>query len=225
MRKIFALLLAILLLTMCGCAASEIKNEVEMGDAESSNSASVTSVPNEGVQAIPSGEELHVSKEPRLFKTEQEFIAAIKNDPKAHSKDEYSLEGINYYFVPEIVPEGAILDHIAIKDFYVVFLYQFDEEPDPFWERTFIFEWYRTMTRGDTEMNVRNQFSEEKIKQENEYYIIKIEPTDDYKGDNEYVCQDVYWEIDGYAFHAVVPIWFTEADIEKYCVAKKVVVN
>lgn len=39
------------------------------------------------------------------------------------------------------------------------------------------------------------------------------------------ISAKMFTEKDGYSFHSVVPIWFTEADIEKYCVAKKVIVK
>lgn len=157
-----------------------------------------------------------------IFNTEQEFVASIIDGSTENDGSKHSIKEMKYYFIPEVVPEGVTLDHIAVKDFYVALWYTYDKEPDPYWERLFIFEWYRTKKTGDTEMNVKRHFPEEEIKRKNEYYIVKIEPWDGYTGDNEYVCQDVYWEKSGYAFHAVVPIWFTEADIEKYCVAKKV---
>jgi len=220
MKKLIVILLSISMLLMCSC---NLNNET-VTVTENQNQDAEISLTTESMETVLT-EEPYLDVTPRWFKTETEFVDAIKNDPKAIEENTYSVGEMAYYFIPEVIPEGALLDYIAVKDFYVALYYKYDKEPDPFWERTFMFEWYRTKKTGDTELNVRNQFSEERIKQNNEYYIIKIKPTDDYKGNNEYVCQDVYWEKDGYAFHAVVPIWFTEADIEKYCVAKKVVVK
>jgi len=161
---------------------------------------------------------------PAMFNSEEDFVKAINGENTYLERGE-GIEGVEFYFVPQEVPDGAWLDIISVRSTYVCFRYTFTQEQDPNWENVFLLEWKRTMPTGHIEESLNEIYGGmADIITYKQYYIVKVKPEDRYEGENEYVCQNVEWEDGKYVFHAVVPIWFTNEDIERYCVAKKVVV-
>lgn len=131
---------------------------------------------------------------------------------------------IEHYFVPEYLPENSTLSYISVHAANIVFCYELDEAPDDWHSNVFIFEWYPPLKAGDMKMNVNRWFSEDELEHYGKYdiYVYKVIEESSKK---EFVRQDVFWEQNGYAFHAIVPEYFTKEDIEKYCVAKMFVVR
>jgi hypothetical protein len=221
MKKIFLIVILVsFIISGCNVANNE---QIKKADSISINGANVntTSQSSESPESTPQACEVA-----RIYSSEQDLNAAVKDgSSKQEAENMCSLEEINYYFVPEAIPDGMKLDHIAVKEFYIALYYLYDDKPDPEWERTFMIEWERTLKSGDIKTNVERLYAENSINQKDGYYIIKAEPSKEYTGDKEYVHQNVYWEQNGYSFHSVVPITFTEEDIAKYCKAVKIAIE
>ncbi len=160
---------------------------------------------------------------PIYFKSEGELKDAILGKATlGHGpwKPE-DVTSLKYYFIPENLPKESSLSNISVHEVNVAFCYQFDQSPDEWMSNVFLIEWFRTFKAGDMKENVKKMFSESEIEHYMDYDIYVYKVTDELEK-KEYLRQDIFWEQNGYAFHAIVPSWFTKDDIAKYCVAKKV---
>ena len=223
MKKIIIILMmALTVFTVCACSVTNPSYDEETRAVnESTCSDTEKEVKTEDIVSIPSG-----SVMPILFDNEEELKDAIlgKSTLSHEPWDPEHINSIEYYFVPEHIPENSSLSYITVHSANVVFCYEFDQAPDEWLSNVVLIEWFRTLEAGDMEKNVKSWFSEDELEQYGHYdiYIYKVF---DETSKKEYIRKDVFWEQDGYAFHAIIPVSFTNTDIEKYCVAKRVVVE
>lgn len=158
------------------------------------------------------------------YYSEEELISAIK---QGDNNGTYSAGGIEFYFKPAALPEGAYLAEIQVKDSYISFTYRLDKDSGHDSVRIFVLLWERAMTAGDLKKELHKTGKIESLKNSNQYYWSKAARLND-KGEwDESLAQEIYvsWEQDGYVFNALAPVSFTEEDIEKYCNAVKVIVE
>jgi hypothetical protein len=162
------------------------------------------------------------------FLSENEMANKIKSGIRTSS--DIKLENIDYYFRLKSLPEDTYLSDIRVKSFYIGFVYVVgDKTPDSKMNRI-DFVWYRTM-RGD---DMQNGFGDAgmpwvPMSKNNTYSIFTSENYAlngageiDENLPKEQVCNVVMWVQDDYCFQVNAPLWFTEDDVLKYCVAEKV---
>ena len=236
MRRIIILVIAtVLVFGLSACAVTgqnllEVNN-VDKADGieqkpigENNMSGDVKDEANEQIgktYSVPSG-----SVTPIYFKSETELKDVImgKTTLQHGPWNPETVTSLAYYFKPEYLPEEVCLSYISVHDSNVAFCYEFDQPPDEWKSNVFLLEWFRSLKAGDMEKNVGRWFSDSEIEHYMGYDIYIYKVTDELEK-KEFSRQDIFWEQNGYVFHAIVPMWFTKEDIEKYCVAKKVVVK
>jgi hypothetical protein len=198
------LFLAIILL-LCGCNINT--------DRTGGYSSDILHTPIGSIEVTESVFPDEGYPKPIGFESEEHLIAAIQGEEQLEYRvDADCVTNIKFYFKPEKLPEGVTLADITVHEAVISFLYPFSSEPDPDLENTYVFEWLRYKEKIDS-------------KDTNIYYDIQKTKPYDKNDTTRCMRQDVYWRQYGYAFHAVVPAYFTKADIAKYCVAKKVEVK
>ena len=169
----------------------------------------IPSVNKENTDALI--EEPITNEMPYYFKDEAELIEAINSKKYADA-----VSNINEYYKPKNVPSGFSLQYISIKDFYIALYYNTDSNnarADTIDSgEYYMLEWFRTMSEGDLEDSLNRMYTEKDIVlKEGSYYII---PSD--------TLQDVYWEQDSLAFHAVTPSDISDEVLEDFCTAVSV---
>lgn len=197
-RKILAVIFLVYIFASFGIAGcSTIYSPIEENEI---------SPQKEDIEPIPSG-----SVMPMYFESENElkdFVTGKTTLQEGPWNPEYA-KSLEYYFIPEYIPKESNLSYISVHDVNVVFCYEFDQSPDEWLSNVFLLEWFRSLNPGDMEKNVTRMFSDSEIEQYKGYVIYVYNVMDELEK-KEYSRQDIFWEQDGYAFHAVVPIWFTK---------------
>ncbi|MCX7772675.1 MAG: hypothetical protein N2376_06130 [Clostridia bacterium] len=143
---------------------------------------------------------------------------------KAKQGEFFDLYSLSYCFELASVPPGFVLEDIRVKSGYCVFTYvdkaqqsssSAITDSQPFID----LEWLRDDEVGNFDNKVTSYFQDDSSEvhrcMDNKNYAYKKLPTG----------ITVLWHEDGLVFHANVPLTFTEEDILKYCVAKKVVLK
>lgn len=129
--------------------------------------------------------------------------------------DKEELKELTEYFVPEIIPDGWVVDHIRVKEYYAATYYRpskYEEENNQYYS----FCWYRTETESDIEDNLWRTY-------EKDYKNVVTEIEEFYIVDNEESkIKSIYWAQDGKSFFAKMPIDVTLEEIKSFCVAKEV---
>ena len=141
---------------------------------------------------------------------------ALMEEPKVQfsaeaytSEDEFiTAEGGSYY-KPAVLPEDAALESIAVDEESIVFTYRLDNQD------AFRFAWLDSLDQnGLKDWLVKGYGDLSNLDFDGTYYMAEGAET-----------RDVYWEQDGDAFYAAVPVWFTADDIAAYCTAQFVVAD
>jgi hypothetical protein len=125
------------------------------------------------------------------------------------SEEEFvSAQGSSYY-KPAALPEDAVLESITVDERSIAFTYVLDNQS------TYLFEWLDSLDQNGLKDWLAKRYPDlSELNFDGTYYT--AEGAD---------VKDVYWELDGDAFHAVVPSWFTADDIAIYCTIEFVVVE
>lgn len=173
--------------------------------------------------------EFSVSTLPAVFKNKNDLIYAIENQIETDGNKSY--KSITFFFEPKWVPKEAHLISINVKEEYCCYVYTLDDKANiNDTKNQLIFEWYM-QENSDAP---KNYFEKHKIKYKNvkdnkNYYMYTVtEPvfTEDGSYDSssvgEPVCYNVFWSQDGYSFHGVIPLTYSEDDIMKFCDAKMI---
>jgi hypothetical protein len=165
---------------------------------------------------------------PLEFSSEDEMVRQIKSGKITNS--EHQLETISYYFRLKELPEGAKLFDIRVKAFYIALDYVIgNEEPDAK-NNMITFVWYRTMFGEDMQIGFANSGISWKPMTKNSSYSFEIVENYAYndKGEQDkslpkiQECKMIMWVQDNHDFQVNAPLWFTEDDVQKYCIAEKV---
>ena len=207
----------LMLVSLMGCAARGAQNggtlfapeteddKVSLSSANTNDT--VDAQPNE-VFASPVG----CSLLPFFFDDETALLDAVCSD----EQNDETISSLNEYYRTRSIPDGTSLSQIMVKDFYVALRYDYTDaatEPDDS-DPYYLFEWCRTQKEGDTEANVYRTYSPDKIETFQHYYIV-----------NAGTLQNVFWEENGLAFHAVTPASISEDQLAQFCAAEKVMIK
>lgn len=185
----------------------------------------------------PSNPTPAVSIEADIFKSKEVVVNQVNILNSKSESDYNNVKKLKFYFEPEAVPENMELYEIRVKGVYCAltftdatsdrpFVYNDDDE---FTQLDFV--WYRTQKESDLS-NTLNSFSgfnntygelkTDKII----YFVQKVNnPVHDDNGNivsSKDVCYMIIWAQEGMIFQVNAPLWFTDDDIAKYCIAKKV---
>jgi hypothetical protein len=166
------------------------------------------------------------------FSSEQEMINEIKSGKITNS--EHQLETVEYFFRLHVLPANAKLTNISVKAFYIALDYVIDDQVPDMKSNMITFVWYRTM-RGD---QMKNGFTKAglpwAVMAKNASYSFytsenlaynRVTGKLDENLPKEQMCQVVMWVQDDFDFQVNAPLWFTETDALKYCVAEQVPVK
>jgi hypothetical protein len=141
---------------------------------------------------------------------------------------------LGYFYIPIEMPEGLIFKRVSPAGRSPAFHYGSEDkellEYDP---KAITIKWRSSLlkTTDDFETRVKNISEPLEYKRVGnhyvtectaQYYRIIFEKYDREYKDEEILFKKVFWEQDGEFFDAVVPTTFTQEDIEKYCVAKRI---
>jgi hypothetical protein len=162
------------------------------------------------------------------FSSENDMINRIKTGKKTNS--DHQLETIDHYFRIKELPEGAKLLDIRVKAFYIAFDYMVGDGEPNMKTNQISFIWYRTMFGDD----MQNGFSAAGVPWEsmdkNQAYSFTVGENFAYN-DNGEIDENlpkiqenimVMWVRDNCCFQVNAPLWFTEDDALKYCIAERV---
>lgn len=203
------------LITVVAVAASFVGCTVPQNNGEKSG----YDKPNESNVTEPSGfssadaedEQIEKLKEkssaydvPYVFESEDALIKAVTSKDN-NVEETVSLEE---YYRPRNIPKDISLAYILVKNTYVAIRYDYyaDAKNSANSGTYFLIEWYRTFSKGDLIEEVYRIYPSDQIVVHNQYYIIKAG-----------VVQDVFWEQEGLAFHAVVPSNISMGELAAFC--------
>lgn len=162
-------------------------------------------------------DEAAANRAPCFFDSEAELCDAIRSG---------SAAGLTYYYRPAALPEGAALQHIEVSDYSVRLVYSLADGS------MLTFEWLRTWTADDLkgwsdDTLLRSDNLAHSFDQSGAYFW-SPEGRFSETGEMEFTdgtTINAYWTQDGAAFHAELPLSFTEEYIVAYCVANQVQVE
>ncbi|MDR3085593.1 MAG: hypothetical protein LBU47_04685 [Christensenellaceae bacterium] len=212
-RFILSVFAMLMLLLFCGCSATT--------PAEASFEPPQI---QQGFEPLFFADEAELLKEVRFVKNGNAEKLGIDNP------DYLSLADFEFYFVPAQLPEKVRLTAIRVRQRYCSWRYcepgrEAEENP------TFLFSWIRAYTgvEVDLERNLKEAFPNAEVVRMGDYYIAKLTQNalalKDEEGGDQLLFQQVFWQQGSFYFEALVPGSFTQEDIEKYCVAKRVEVK
>jgi hypothetical protein len=166
--------------------------------------------------------------------TVKEFSDLGEFDKFASQKDSmYTEQG--YYYIPSVVPENVALNEILVGGNSPLYTYNSEKKRTSMYDPLeFTIQWIpqREQLKITVEEFAKNIMPVFPITRAGNYAVVERTaaswlPDDllkDYKED-EVIFKMVWWEQEGEIFQARIPATFTQEDIEKYCVAKKVEVK
>lgn len=102
-----------------------------------------------------------------------------------------------------------MLTYILVGNTYVALCYDFSDAADA--EIYYLLEWYRSFKKGDLAKDLYRIYPEAQITVSKPYYILSAG-----------ALQDVYWEQNGLAFHAVTPADLSMEALAAFCDAEAV---
>jgi hypothetical protein len=165
------------------------------------------------------------------FSTEEEMVKQINSGEKTDS--EHQLETIRYYFRLKELPDGAKLYDIRVKAFYIALDYVIGHDKPDMKTNMITFVWYRTMFGDDMQLGFTNSGIPWEPMTKNSSYSFDLAENWAFneKGEQDkslpkvQECYMIMWVQDNHDFQVNAPLWFTEDDALKYCVAEKVEIN
>ena len=195
------MLVALVVFLMTLFASCVIRNSNSYPDHnKGSDYEAVNKIDSTDAPSVPYSNDL-----PKWYYSFEEFNNAVVSKKEVA----YNINSISYYFTPEYIPEGVYLNYIQVKDAYVAIYYSISDKDNDY----LVFEWYRLLKEGQLKSGVLYSFAESSISFSNDYYVVKGE---------ESTLFDIFWEQDGYVFHAVVPSDVQFEEWNRFCRSKRI---
>ncbi len=171
------------------------------------------------------------SRDAAHFESESAMIEQLKAGTVVN--DAFETEKLDYYFRLKMLPEGWKLVDIRLKSFYLAFDYVTDDKEPNLSTNMITFVWYRTLFgEGLMESSIHAGIPWEPMSKNDAYSFFTSEAFGldesgliDQSLPKVAVNKLIQWTQDEGCFQVNAPLWFTEDDALKYCIAEKVLIE